>query len=357
MAFFEPNQTQTFQCTRHATSCNNIKMGKFLGLDSEPALSVYGIREARMLALEEKRIGSNRFSAPPGIPIAVSALIRTWETTVLLYGFQLHAQAPNQGYTTLSLRICPWLRETSEYGRWFDRGNEPKPLIDSIPKFIKFLNKLIADHSQDYKINTIDIYIPLKNATNNSSNNASLGLRENDWQLIQIHFDESTMTYKLPINLCDINDTIHKVDVYQTEVGDIMKFMTWYTAVFPYNPLTVHIVAHSQIMQKFIKEHIDPKFKNNVTEQNCWSITINYHTKYNPDEKMEILGSIQNGFNKPKDEALNQAKQTEIDQREMSLCGEAGSLGEDKIICPKKKGGRRTRRKRSYRKKTRRYRR
>lgn len=353
-------QDQVFQCTRHATSCNNIDMGKGITKkDSEPALSVYGITEAIELAKREK--GSDRFMVPytpldGPIPIAVSGLIRTWETAVLLYGYQLHNEHRNTGYTTLNLRICPWLRETSGWGSAFDVGNIPKELKHSIPKFIKFLNTLINVYdfsTKNYRIHTINIYIP----SHKPSNEASLRSIADNWQIIQIHLNESTNKYGLHDNLCHIHDTIYGGYGYQNEVGNIMKFMQWYTSTFPYSPTTVHIVAHSQIMQQFVKEHLHVKLDEEITQQNCWSITMDYHQQYDKSAAIEIVESIQPGFAKPKKELLKNAQANEQSKQKgdnpVSLCGTCGSV--EDIICAS--GGRRTRRKRNHRKKTRRSRR
>lgn len=380
------NPPQVHQVSRHSTSCNNAEKGKTFGMDSEPSLCEYGIINARILAIEQKRIGSKRFQAP-SFPIAVSALIRTWETAVLLYGY---------GRTTrLELRICPWLRETSSKlikrplwsyaipNETIDIGNRPKELTHSIPKFIKFLNKLRSNPNfgDNYKINTINIYIPKIDL--NIDDGVTLGSTDADWELLQIHYDplmdpkipgNPKGGYKLPDNLCDVTDTIHDVPVYQTEVGDIMKFMEWYESVFGYSPETVHTVAHSTIMQLFIENHIDEDYKSDISEENCWSMTMGYRPIYNSEQKRKIIESIKYGFPNPKkyDESqkkkhkngdppikklLPEAQALENSQGAASLCGKYGSLGEDKIICEPKKGGRRTRRKRSNRKKTRRHRR
>lgn len=350
--------SQEFQCTRHATSCNNIYMGKSIrGIDSEPALSAYGINGAIDLARKEKEKGSERFLAPAGIPIAVSALIRTWETAVLLYGYN------NKGVETskLEIRICPWLKETG----W--DGNDPKPLAHGIPKFIKFLDKLkpIYDNGDNYNIREIHIHIPPTTTHKKLKNNASLSTMGREWQTIVIQLNGNT--YRC-INFCDIIDTIHddsfwgSVYGYQKDEGNIMKFMKWYTTVFSKEYTPVHIVAHSHIMQAFAKDVLKQKLEKEQTEQNCWSISMTYlyrnNGKYRNGEKDTALyKNIQNGFPKPTGRLLENAqsdeKSKQMDENPISLCGKYGSVTE--FSCAS--GGRRTRRKRSYRKKTRRHRR
>ncbi len=352
-------------------------MGKkeFKGLDSEPALSNYGITETIKLAEKEKDKNKSIRFLVPDAPIAVSPLIRTWETAVLLYGYKLYEE--QKGNTHLKLRICPWLRETGSwtayFGKFANRGNRPKELEHSIRKFIKFLNSVIAKNEM-YMTNTITIYAPAEIQTKESL--PSMGTDDvRHWQLIQIYLVDGE--YKLVQDLCGITDSIYGQFGYQTEVGDIMKFMEWYTGVFgiPVFPSTVHIVAHSQIMQNFAEDYVNidldsdrgkaklerlnPGINKNVTSQNCWSMTMTYRSSYNENQQNSIIKSIQNGYDKPKNKnelkALNQAQQTERNMGVESLCSDAGSVGD--LNCPPKRGGRRTRRKRSNRKKTHRNRR
>jgi len=358
---WDPPQTQIFQCTRHATSCNNIDMGQgFFGKDEDPSLTMYGVEQAINLAMTSRKTNNQRERfIPPPFPIAVSSLIRTWETAVLLYGYQTsqpyNGSKPDAGYMELELRICPWLRETSEYGRAFDVGNRPQPLENSIAKFIKFLNKLITNDfaTRNYRISTINIYILPEIPEN--SDGLHPGLRGMIWQKIEIKLNKNKTAY-IPPRFCG-EDSVYEAYGYQTEVGDIMKFMNWYTQEFPYHPSTVHIIAHSTIMQEFVKENLHRTVEKDITEENCWSITMPYRIKYdNPDEVTKIVNNIKHGFKKPKSDVLKQAKQTEKNQGTQSLCGEYGEVkNEEKITCAS--GGRRTRRKRNRRKKTRRCRR
>jgi hypothetical protein len=382
---------QEFQCTRHATSCNNIKMGESgLGRDDNPALSIYGIEETIILAGKEG--GSERFKMPRTpkgelVPIAVSGLIRTWETAVLLYGYQPELpKNQKEGYIDIKLRICPWLRETSSsFFDIEDVGNKPQELKHSIPKFIKFLNKLAESTSVDiddeygvmgsynlgntYRIGTVTIYIPPADTPKNKfpSNGT--------WQEIIISLDRNTQLYK-HTNLCPktsknpngIIDTVYDRPGYQNEVGNIMEFMGWYTTIFP-NIITpiVHIVAHSQIMQAFAKTR--KKLDKSTTEQNCWTMNITYTLGDGTEPPKGEITSIQDGYPKPTDEITvenNEGESTtlkkmakkkeklEQGERGTSLCGKYGNLIRE-ITCAS--GGRRTRRKRSNRKKTRRHRR
>jgi hypothetical protein len=346
---------QTFQCTRHATSCNNIGMGKFSlkgFADSEPALSAYGITEAIKLAQINKENKSSRFLVPimpdgMPIPIAVSNLIRTWETAVLLYGYNL--DKPLKDYPVLNLRVCPWLKETG----WV--GNEPKPLKHSIPKFLKFLNTLYNRYDPNhtnYNIKQINIYVPPSNTGVDQPYETLPSGDTNSWQVITITLQDGKYVVT---NLCNITDTLYKRYGYQDEEGDLMEFMKWYTERFPYSPITMHIVAHSHIMQAFTKKYLASKVSENTSFENCWTITIPYYSEYNQQQRDEIMSSIQPGFKNPDKykNIIGPAKDMERYEETMSLCGDSGSVEE--FSCSL--GGRRTRRKRSNRKKTRRNRR
>ena len=383
---------QKFRCSRHAASCNNIKMGEsWIGRDDDPALSIYGIEEAIKLAA--KKENSERFKMPIHngelVPIAVSGLIRTWETAVLLYGYQPKLpNDPKKGYIDIKLRICPWLRETA--GSKFnvaDVGNKPQELKKSIPKFIKFLNKLAGDTSvsiedehgkigsyelgNTYRIGTVTMYIP-------PADTPEKQLPSNGtWQEIIISLDEDTKLYT-HTNLCaktsknpnGIIDTVYNKYGYQDEVGNIMKFMHWYTSTFnTINPTIVNIVAHSQIMQAFAAK-MGKKLTESTTEQNCWTMNITYTLGDDVEPPKGEITSIEDGYAKPTDKIIVQnnkgnsitlikkaQKKEELEQygaRPTSLCGESGKVMRE-ITCAS--GGRRTRRKRRYRKKTHRYRR
>jgi hypothetical protein len=345
-----------FQFTRHATSCNNIKVGKasigFIGdlfgdrlrTDSAPSLSAYGIREAMMLA--QKNYGTDRFKIPVS-PIVVSPLIRTWETAVLLYGYQ-----PRQD-VNLEFYVCPYLVESGLV------GNDPKPLNHAIPKFIKFLDTFKSNKMLElnYNINTITICIPPKGTPEKQL--PSFETR-NDWQKIKITLDPNTGKYMPPANFCDIEDTFHEKKAYTRGTGNMQEFMKWYIDVLDNRDSqeTIHVIAHNTIMQEFIKKNLKPaKLSEDTPKQNCWTITIPYHPEYNESEKKEIMSTIQDGFPNPEKyeaKGLSNAKEEEITTK-YSLCGEAGSV--NALNCSAKEGGRRTRRKRSYRKKTRRHRR
>lgn len=166
-----------FQFTRHATSCFNIKVyppeGKgFFGKDGIPSLPDYGI--TRTIALANKNKGTSRFQSPI---VSVSNLIRTWMTAVLLYAFS--------NKETITLRICPHLRETG----W--EGNKAYPLTNSIPKFVDFL-KLIKTFSHYRNLREIILLLPNEITTYSS------------WISITI----TIPTYDITPPICDIVDPL-----------------------------------------------------------------------------------------------------------------------------------------------------
>jgi hypothetical protein len=336
--------------------------------DSEPALSAYGIDQAIQLVKkthndEEKEFyDPTRFQIPTTldgnpIPISVSPLIRTWETAILLYGYQNNQ---SQQYIDLELRICPWLKETG----WV--GNDPKELNHSIPKFIKFLNNLLTLDflTKNYRINTIIIYIPPAATPKNSVPSDGM-----NWQKIEITLHPNRIKYIPPPNICNITDTVYNRYGYQKEKGNIMTFMEWYRKTFgnPHEQPVVHIVAHSNIMKDFVKKELDTELSDDIAQQNCWTITVPYHyqkpdmPRYNEIQSENIINNIKPGFKNPDkypEELLNGAKNLEREKQSKgsSLCGKYGSVPEEeRLKCAS--GGRRTRRKRNRRKKTRRYRR
>jgi hypothetical protein len=320
---------------------------KVFSTDSEPALSAYGISKA--IELAETNYGTDRFKKP-SFPIAVSPLIRTWETAVLLYGYQPYRRNVGINDIDLELRICPWLKETGFV------GNDPKPLAHSIVKFIKFLNALLVDDFQkhNYTIRSITICIPPINTPEDEVPSAAT---RNNWQKIKIERNVNKSAYEFSDDkFCKIVDTVYDRYGYQKEKGDLMNFMKWYRLVVNDigNLETVHIVAHSNIMQEFVETTLHSEVPNNIKNENCWTITVPYYNEYNEDQSIEIVSSIQPGFPNPDKhpDLINGARAMEA-EKATSLCGKSGSVKPYQCAS----GGRRTRRKRNRRKKTRRHRR
>ncbi len=312
-----------FQFTRHATSCFNIKVyppeGKgFFGRDGIPSLPDYGI--TRTIALANKNKGISRFQSPI---VSVSNLIRTWMTAVLLYAFS--------NKETLTLRICPHLRETG----W--EGNKAYPLTNSIPKFISFLKLIKTTFSHYRDLREIILLIPNDTTTYSS------------WIPITI----TIPTYDITPSICDLVDPL--LEGGYIDEGNVDKFMKWYNELFPEEKGMVHIVAHSGIMKTYVKKICKGYLLSKNTKfnmetysvdgiplevQNCWSFTTPRHTV--PDE---LLKSIQPGYQNPKGESLKAAQDAEKREGYKSLCLEAA----EPILCPKKGGKRRTKKNRRSR--------
>jgi hypothetical protein len=315
-----------FQFTRHATSCFNIEVyppeGKGnlrnLGMGGIPSLPNYGI--INTIALANKNKGTSRFQSPI---ISVSNLIRTWMTAVLLYAFS-HKDSDKE---TITLRICPHLRETG----W--EGNKAYSLTDSIPKFVSFLKLINTTFSQYRKLREIILLIP-NNTTTYSA-----------WIPITI----TIPTYDITPSICDIVDPL--LEKGYVDDGNIDNFMKWYNKSLPKEQGTVHVVAHSGIMKTYVKKICNGYVFNNTTfdmkkysvdgilleVQNCWSFTTQIHTV--PDE---LLKSIQPGYKNPKGTSLIGAQTEEIKKGSKSLCLEPAQP----IVCPKKGGKRRTKKNR-----------
>ena len=318
-----------FQFTRHATSCFNIKIDKpsLLSIsDGIPSLANIGITNTIILAYKNK--DTPRFKSPI---VCVSNLIRTWMTAVLLYTFS--------NKKTITLRICPHLRESGL------EGNGAYALTSSIPKFIRFL-ELIKNNTSYSGLREIILLIP-------NINNPKVWLE----LTIYIPEDKTKKIQNDPL-FCMITDPL--LGKGYTDVGDITEFMKWYLQSFPEEKGTVHIVAHSGIMKKYVekicKGYILPNktefnmktysvSKNRIDEENCWSFT----TTYKGVNVESLLQSIQPGYLNPgKGNSLKGAQTAERGQGSKSLCLETV----EPIVCPKKGGKRRT--KKNHKSRTRR---
>ncbi len=325
-----------FQFTRHATSCFNIDSypngdGIFhLPLsDGIPSLANTGIAET--IGLADKNKNTPRFHSAI---VCVSNLIRTWMTAVLLYTFS--------NKKTITLRICPHLRETG------GKGNGAYALTSSIPKFITFL-ELIKTMPSYSGLREIILLIP---NTNNP----------NVWVEITIYIPEDkTKPVQNDPLFCMIDDPL--LGKGYTEEGNIFKFLKWFTESFPGEEGIIHTVAHSHIMQKYVEKVCEGKKYQGVlfnmkeyslrlegntmnrvpiVNQNCWSFT----THYEQTDSKQLLESIQPGyFNPGKGPALKDSQRAEHVEGVTSLC----LKNVEPIVCPKKGGKRRTKKNRKSR--------
>ena len=339
-----------FQFTRHATSCSNIdSYPNGDGLvhlplsDGIPSLANTGIADTIKLA--DKNKDTPRFHSAI---VCVSNLIRTWMTAVLLYTFS--------NKKTITLRICPHLRETG------GKGNGAYALTSSIPKFITFL-ELIKTMPSYSGLREIILLIPNRN-------------NPNVWVEITIHIpqDKTKKIQNDPL-FCMIEDPLLEKG-YKDE-GNIYEFIKWFTESFPGEEGTVHTVAHSHIMQKYVEKICEGKKYQGVlfnmkeyslrleanelnrvpiVNQNCWSFTTHYEqtdaaSHYKQINSKQLLESIQPGyFNPAKGPALKDSQRAERVKGVTSLCVEDVVP----IVCPKKGGKRRTKKNRRSRRKSRR---
>jgi len=372
----EQSSTYTYQFTRHMMSCNNINMGKNVGKDFEPSVSLYGIVNTIKLSQDNAaEFNSNT--------VFVSNLLRTWTTAFLLYG---------SNNPELNLYISPYLKEETttigeEIGIKNDyvdyevkRGNYAKNITHTANKFLRFLTTLKnisdkqindVDNNQDESIvrinddiddfnnllkkiitkewynglpSSINLYLPMNQDYNQSQNIKFT--KENDYYII----DKSQ-------DICKIVDTVGGIrnfkDYFKTnnaldgfeENGDLQKFMKWFEETNtsygkPNKPSLIHVVTHSQVMQKYLKDNfaldIDARAKNNETETiliDPKEYTINYSTIRNSNSWRFQTSSTEKDINKLKATLkpgvplnIEYAKAIENAKITGSLCGSSGSV-------------------------------
>jgi hypothetical protein len=366
--------TYTYQFTRHMMSCNNIGMGKIAGKDLEPSVSLYGIVKTLKLSQENAReFDSNT--------VFVSNLLRTWITAFLLYG----SNKPE-----LNLYISPYLKEETttvgeEIGIKNDyvdyelkRGNYAKNITHTANKFLRFLTTLknISDKNESIvqtnesivqtnestvRIDDIDdfnellngtittdwyanlpsiinLYLP-KDKTYTGAQNITFTKKGNDYYSISQDICKIVDTVGAIRNLTDILKTNNALDGFE-ENGDLKKFMEWFeeTNTSNYgkpNPSLIHVVTHSQVMQKYLKDNfaldIDALAKNTEPEtepidysairnSNSWRFqTSRTATTIDIDK---LKATLKPGV--PLDK--NYAKAIENAKITGSLCGSSGSV-------------------------------
>jgi len=313
----------SFQITRHATSCFNIKIYRDLGITKQggiPSLAADGIEKTIELAQNNSR--NNRFQSPI---VCVSNLVRTWMTAVLLYTFS--NETSNK--TTLSLRICPYLKETG----W--EGNKAYSLTLSVSTFIDFL-KLIKKHKNYINLKEILLLIPARIETPHT-----------EWDTIKITIPEKNIGPTKIItdpSFCSKASIIDKISGYNND-GDISEFMKWFNGSFPKETGKVHIVAHSGIMKTYFNKIFKKSILNKVSKkkifnietyikgeteidkQNCWTFTTPLLVK----NTSALIASIQPGYINPGKENLIGAQGLEGPD---SLC----RIGVKEIKCTTKGG-------------------
>ena len=243
----EPQST-TIQITRHSISCNQHSSGKItkLGKDFEPGLTDSGI--IKTLEFSFNSSIAPRFTLDKNINndyvVYVSPLYRTWCTAVLLYGIHTNNEP-------LTLIIAPYLKEFHGYSR---RGNYPKALKHMVQKFNAFLNHLSSSIFSNHRYSTIKDFfrklpetITIKVGPTDCIDTKMIYKKVNDKYI----FDQR-LSIPIPDEKHDSILTCDKVNTpYFLKNGDINKFIEW-TKSENINDETIHVVAHSNLMNNFI---------------------------------------------------------------------------------------------------------
>lgn len=322
--------TYEFIIRRHANSCDNIF--KVLGLkyliqrkttDTEPSLSLWGIYATILLdtLLYEKEEYS------PNL-VFVSALVRTWMTATLLY-------LPFTG-NELTLFIGPYIKEHGS-----DASNMPEDweiqleIFKQFLIYILFLRNILnvnRDKFSDILKPKIDMILDVLDKINNNSvinivrfdgKNASFSINEifdsiKNQEIFKSATKDAALKYTkktlsaIPVasdnQLTVLNDNtefeIHSTNTeYEKNPSDHMKkdklmienFISWvlqflnspegeqYKKMIDNNK--IYVVAHSGIMQYFIKNNnilsintgitsnpIIDTYKNKIVKTNTWTI-------------------------------------------------------------------------------------
>ena len=132
----------TFQITRHSPSCNNYDLGERTWLiynkDLDPSITIYGIFQTIHFATRNK----DDFISNT---VYVSNLVRTWMTSVLLYGTGLGTDKDKKN--NLNICISPYLKEFHKHG--IKRGNYPLEAKEIVDNFTKFLEQLYSFKMMD----------------------------------------------------------------------------------------------------------------------------------------------------------------------------------------------------------------
>lgn len=311
----QKNRQPVFQFTRHATSCFNIKIYRdkgTLGTGGIPSLAADGIEQTIVLA--EKNNENTRFKSST---VCVSNLVRTWMTAILLYAFS----SPERIVTTITLRICPHLKETG----W--EGNAAYPLMLSVSTFVDFL-KVIKKHNNYKELREIYLLIP-----------ATVETPHRDWVKITIKIPmtnalQTTIIHDEPF--CRKASILKEISGYEND-GDIYKFMEWFRDSLPDETGTIHIVAHSAIMKAYFNKIFEKSFFNRfrsgkfniekhvvegreIDKENCWTFTTPFLATYALPMLTSIRLSIKAGYANPGKDNLKGAQNKEEKKGEDGLC-------------------------------------
>jgi broad specificity phosphatase PhoE len=272
-----------FIFTRHGFSCNNStdtsgwfkKQINVLKKVLEPHLTDYGI--VKTIAIGQKN--AQKYNSTT---VFVSCLLRTWETAVLLY-------LPNLGLNdNLNIVVSPFLKE--KHGT-FKRGNYPNVInkngveemdivhtIDNFIVFLKLLNTNYTHYFNEKKLKKImviyngksysmsDVFL-IKNSKNiflneNAKKIGGNGLEGPVEQIIMPNQTQNTLVLTTECNPKIVPNYLYPYIGFNFYVNNskenLFLFILWVTqnikaGIFSSHNNEIHVVAHSNIMQSFIK--------------------------------------------------------------------------------------------------------
>lgn len=274
------NMPYYFIFTRHAYSCNNAtdnsgwlkKQKNLIKKVLDPHLTDYGI-------LNTIKIGQKNRDKYNSSTVFVSCLIRTWETTVLLY-------LPNIGLNdTLNIIISPFLKEKHgvlKIGNYpniiNNNGTEELDIQKSMDHFIVFLNlleKKYITHFNKQKLSKIIIhYNGMKYLMSDVFKSTSEGnifrmntIRGGTYNIQNqpneeiiipnINNNELNITTNCEMGTEYLYPNINLKFYVNNSKENLLLFILWVVknlnnGIFQSHNHEIHVVAHSNIMQSFM---------------------------------------------------------------------------------------------------------
>ena len=249
------NDDIKFQFTRHSQSCNNIS--NVIHKVFEPSITYLGIEETIAFAKDQSQ--RNVFNHDK---VCVSNLLRTWVTSVLLYGTQTSSPI-------LTLYICPYLKEhitkVSLLPYQLKFGNWPVEFSVSLNRFLKFLNNGSKYDNKWFSSLPKTIIFVLPGLKGWNGNDRQFVLIEKseiinaDYQYVITRFCRECQNNK---NNClvKVKDTIGTKSTIPGYLknGNLQEFMGWYNKTsldIVDSNNTVHIVTHSNVMKEYLKQY------------------------------------------------------------------------------------------------------
>ena len=283
--------------------------------------------------------------------------MRTWITATLLYG--------NNNRKTLNLYIAPFLKEkTTKFGPIeIKRGNFPKKIIHTMPKFALFLNnisKILENYekilNEIYKLTSVERPITDEEGFELPESIVfrlpPMSPPQTQTIVVNKNADGKYIISETP-NICDIKDTVGPVAGSEfIKNGNLQSFMNWFESDENYyKPIgkKVHVVTHSNVMQSYFSKEFNTSIKDlypSVIKSNTWRFnTIKSQKFETPDMFKTKLSTMPPAVNcvtelhayaeyiihkfeiaegVPMNESI--AKSIETIYNGLSLCGTSGSV-------------------------------